>query len=93
MPRKIETSKKQDDTRGIRFRTDAERVIRDSFTMPAVDYDLIGDLKSRCIRAGVSVNKSQLLRAGLNVLESMSDEELIKVIDRLIEVKPGRRRE
>lgn len=67
------------------------RVIRDSFTMPSTDYDLIAALKKRCIKAGVSVNKSQLLRAGLNALNAMSDRELAEMIGSLVEVKPGRR--
>jgi hypothetical protein len=68
----------------------ASKVIRDSFTMPSVDYELIPAIKTRCLKAGVSVNKSEILRAGLNALESMSDKELLKVVNGLVKVKPGR---
>jgi hypothetical protein len=67
------------------------RVIRDSFTMPETDYELIGPLKKRCMKAGVGVNKSELLRAGLQALTEMSDRELAQHVDRLVRVKPGRR--
>ena len=67
------------------------RVIRDSFTMPETDYGLIGPLKKRCMKAGVGVNKSELLRAGLQALTEMSDRELAQLVGRLVRVKPGRR--
>lgn len=66
------------------------RVIRDSFTTPADDYGLIAQIKQRCLKAGVSVNKSEVLRAGLHALETMSDKELLKVVERLAKVKTGR---
>src|SRR4029453_11230253 len=37
------------------------RVIRDSFTMPFHDYDLIAHLRERCLKAGVSITKSEAL--------------------------------
>ncbi len=67
------------------------RVIRDSFTMPEADYELIGPLKKRCMKAGIGVNKSELLRAGLRALTEMSDRELAQHVDRLVRIKPGRR--
>lgn len=67
------------------------RVIRDSFTMPEADYGLIGPLKKRCMKAGIGVNKSELLRAGLRALTEMSDRELAQHVDRLVRIKPGRR--
>jgi hypothetical protein len=36
------------------------RVIRDSFTMPAAEHQLIGALKKRCIGLGVAIKKSEL---------------------------------
>ena len=66
------------------------RVIRDSFTMPEADYGLILPLKKRCMKAGIGVNKSELLRAGLQALTEMSDRELARHVGRLERVKPGR---
>jgi hypothetical protein len=70
---------------------DDSRVIRDSFTMPEADYRLIDPLKKRCMRAGVGVNKSELLRVGLQALTKMSDRELAQLVEDLPRVKPGRR--
>jgi hypothetical protein len=70
---------------------DDPRVIRDSFTMPEADYRLIDPLKKRCMRAGVGVNKSELLRVGLHALTKMSDRELAQLVGDLPRVKPGRR--
>lgn len=68
-----------------------ERVKRDSFTMPLPDYELIGRLQERCLKAGVSANKSEMLRAGLAALDAMTEEELTAIVRRLDRVKTGRR--
>ncbi len=67
------------------------KVIRDSFTMPMTDYELIEPLKKRCMKAGISANKSELLRAGLRALTEMSDRDLLQLLERQVRVKPGRR--
>ena len=66
------------------------KVIRDSFTMPEEDYNLIAEIRSRCLKAGVTVSKSEAIRAGLNALSELSDKELLSVIERLAKVKTGR---
>jgi hypothetical protein len=68
----------------------ASRVIRDSFTIPGDEYELITRIKKRCMKAGVSANKSEVLRAGLAALDSMSDRELTKMFEALSRVKTGR---
>jgi hypothetical protein len=65
-------------------------VIRDSFTMPVVDYELIGALKNRCLGLGVAIKKSELLRAGLATLQRLSDESLAQVVAAIESVKTGR---
>lgn len=70
---------------------DESKVIRDSFTMPEADYELIEPLKKRCMKTGIGVNKSELLRAGLQALTRMSDSELTHLIGHLQRIKPGRR--
>jgi hypothetical protein len=68
----------------------ADKVIRDSFTMPATDYESIDRIKRRAMKGGVGTNKSEILRAGLSVLDKMTDKELLKVFEKLPKVKPGR---
>ena len=65
-------------------------VIRDSFTMPVADYELIGALKKRCLRLGFAIKKSELLRAGLATLQRQSDESLAQVVAAIESVKTGR---
>jgi len=68
----------------------AGKVIRDSFTIPGDEYELISRIKKRCMKAGVSANKSEVLRAGLAALDAMSDGELAKAVEGLARVKTGR---
>jgi hypothetical protein len=67
-----------------------EKVIRDSFTMPVADYELLGVLKRRCIGLGVAIKKSELLRAGLAALERLPDESLAGMVAAVESVKTGR---
>ena len=66
------------------------KVTRDSFTMPSTDYDLIARTKARCLKAGMSVTKSEIIRAGLHALGQMSETELKMLFDTLEKVKTGR---
>jgi hypothetical protein len=66
------------------------KVIRDSFTMPVADHELIDVLKKRCIGLGIAIKKSELLRAGLASLERMPDTSLAQVVAAVESVKTGR---
>lgn len=68
----------------------AGKVIRDSFTIPGDEYEMISLIKKRCMKVGVSANKSEILRAGLAALNAMPDRELTKVFESLSRVKTGR---
>jgi hypothetical protein len=58
--------------------------------MPVADYELIGVLKKRCIGLGVAIRKSELLRAGLAVLDRLADASLAQVVAAVESVKTGR---
>lgn len=68
----------------------AGKVIRDSFTIPSGEYELISKIRKRCMKAGVGANKSEILRAGLAALAAMDDKELAELFGRLTRVKTGR---
>ena len=53
-----------------------EKVIRDSFSLPSDDYALLRSLRDRGLKSGVHINKSELVRAGLQVLQALADSEL-----------------
>ncbi|MGF1485921.1 MAG: hypothetical protein ACFBSE_02290 [Prochloraceae cyanobacterium] len=66
------------------------KVIRDSFTFPEIDHNLIADLRSRCLKIATVANKSEILRAGLTLLSQLSDRELVAAIEQLPKIKTGR---
>ncbi|MEK7811893.1 MAG: hypothetical protein AAB278_08790 [Pseudomonadota bacterium] len=66
------------------------KVVRDSFTMPQVDYALIAELKEKALASGIQVKKSELLRAGLRLLANTSAAQLKKAVTDLEKIKTGR---
>jgi hypothetical protein len=66
------------------------KLVRDSFTMPAADFALIALLKDRALVFQRPAKKSELLRAGLQVLQALDDSKLRKALDALVPLKPGR---
>ncbi|MBA4381123.1 MAG: hypothetical protein C0406_01030 [Sideroxydans sp.] len=67
---------------------DKVKVVRDSFTMPQSDYDLIAALKEKA--NGIHVKKSELLRAGLRLLSKLTAAQLKKSVADLEKIKTGR---
>lgn len=67
-----------------------EKVVRDSFTMPQGDHDRIQALRERCLKGGVSVSKSELVRAGLSLLQALGDRELLAAVQAVDKVRTGR---
>jgi hypothetical protein len=68
------------------------KVVRDGFTMPQVDYAKFKSLKALCLKSGVAVKKSELLRAGLHVLEALPAQDLLARIQALPPIKAGRKK-
>jgi hypothetical protein len=58
--------------------------------MPEGDFALIAQLKSTALGARRAAKKSELLRAGLQILAGLDAESLVVVLDRLEAVKTGR---
>ena len=67
-------------------------VVRDGFTMPQDEYDALKALKVICLKEGVAVKKSELLRAGLKALTQMPTAKLIQVLSALPLIKSGRKK-
>jgi hypothetical protein len=66
------------------------KMVRDSFTIPEREYAQLNELKRKCLKSGVHVKKSELLRAGLLVLSGLSDVALIAAVGRVEVIKTGR---
>lgn len=66
------------------------KLVRDSFTMPQQDFDLIAGLKKRAMAFQRPAKKSELLRAGLQVLAALDDARLKAALEALAPIKTGR---
>jgi hypothetical protein len=66
------------------------KVVRDGFSMPARDHALIATIQSTAMQAGFHMSKSEVFRAALRVLSTLTAEELQRVYASLERVKPGR---
>jgi hypothetical protein len=66
------------------------KVVRDSFTIPKPEFEKIDVLKKRALTLGVSVKKSELLRAGLLVLSGLSDTAFKAAVATVPVLKTGR---
>lgn len=66
------------------------RLVRDSFTMPEADVALLAVLKARALGLGRATKKSELLRAGLQLLNQQDPKVLMASLERLQPIKTGR---
>jgi len=66
------------------------KLVRDSFTIPKPEYAVLADLKQRCARLGAPAKKSELLRAGIKALATMSDAALASALRSVPALKTGR---
>ena len=66
------------------------KLVRDSFTMPRDEFELIAKLKARAVDFKRPAKKSELLRAGLQVLAALPDTQLLEALEALRPLKAGR---
>jgi len=66
-------------------------VIRDTFSMPGTDYKLIESLRSKAARQGYIYTKSEVIRAGLQLLSGLPPAGLVDTLSKVERVKPGRK--
>jgi hypothetical protein len=66
------------------------KIVRDSFTMPKPDFELIGTLKQRALVMGREVKKSELLRAGLRSLAALPGPAFLSAVEAVPRLKTGR---
>lgn len=68
-------------------------VIRDTFSMPPDDYARIEELRITANKEGrSSTSKSEVVRAGLQVLSLLNGQKLVEALDRLEKLLPGKKR-
>jgi hypothetical protein len=66
------------------------KVVRDSFTIPKIEYAQLAAMKKRAMGMGLEVKKSELLRAGLALLTATSDAAFRKAVGNVPTLKTGR---
>ncbi len=65
-------------------------LVRDSYTMPELEYAQLDALKRRALALGHPVKKSELLRAGVATLAAMADAALLSAVQAVPPLKTGR---
>lgn len=66
------------------------KLVRDSFTMPSDDFELIARLKSRALDFKRPTRKIELLRAGLQELNALDEAQLRRALAALRPLQTGR---
>ena len=66
------------------------KLVRDSFTIPKSEYSVLEGLKLRAAMLRRPTKKSEILRAGITVLNAMSDKQFLKAVDAVPSLKTGR---
>lgn len=71
---------------------EAVKTIKDTFTFPEVDHDMIADLIKDAMALGVGMNKSEIIRAGLHALAKLPDSEKAVVMNAIEKSPRGRKK-
>lgn len=66
------------------------KLVRDSFSFPKHEHELLSALKKRAKNLGKEFKKSEILRAGVAHLVAMADTALVAALDKVERVKTGR---
>lgn len=66
------------------------KLVRDSFTIPKVEYLVLDQLKQRAVQLTRPIKKGELLRAGIKVLAALSDVAFLTALEQVPALKTGR---
>lgn len=66
------------------------KLVRDSFTIPELEYAQLEALKRRALALAHHVKKSELLRAGIATMAAMGDAQLLAALQSVPSLKTGR---
>jgi hypothetical protein len=93
-PKKVAPAKKAAPTKTAaaenKDKVKKAKLVRDSFTMPEAEYNLLGEVKKACVQAGFEVKKSELLRVGVALVKQMEVTKLKAAVAALPALKAGR---
>ncbi|MEI6660521.1 MAG: hypothetical protein WCL01_00250 [Comamonadaceae bacterium] len=66
------------------------KLVRDSFTFPKTEYEVLEAMKQRATKLKVTVKKTELLRAGIKSLAALGDAAFLSAIAAVPSLKTGR---
>ncbi len=66
------------------------KLVRDSFTFPKDEYQAIAGLKQKALNLQHSAKKSEILRAGLMLLNGLNDKAFLAALAKVPALKTGR---
>ena len=66
------------------------KLVRDSFTFPKDEYQAIAGLKQQALGLNHSAKKSEILRAGLMLLNGLNDKAFLSALAKVPALKTGR---
>ncbi len=61
-----------------------------TFTIPESDLRLMDEIQSRCRKHDLSLNDSEVVRAGFAALFGLRDSQFLARVKAVIKLKPGR---
>ena len=71
-------------------KTKKPKMVRDSFTIPKPEYDVLDVLKLRAAKLGNPVKKTELIRAGVKAIAALSDAAFKQALLAVPSLKTGR---
>jgi hypothetical protein len=71
-------------------KTQKAKLVRDSFTIPKAEYTTLNELRQRSTRLAQPAKKSEVLRAGIALLKSLSDQAFLDALAAVPNLKTGR---
>lgn len=67
-----------------------DNVIRDTFTLPKSDYDLIEKCRSKFLENKISITKSEIIRIGIILVSKLPNSDIDNVYKLIEKIKTGR---
>lgn len=65
-------------------------VIRDTFTLPQSDYDLIEKCRNKFLENKISITKSEIIRIGIILVSKLPNSDIDNVYQLIEKIKTGR---
>jgi hypothetical protein len=66
------------------------KLVRDSFTIPQTEFDVLDALKKRAAKLMCPIKKSELLRAGIKAIAALPDQAFVAALLSVPTIKTGR---